>query len=370
MQIWKNYGRTLKRVLIAGFSTRHVASSAERAGLEVVAIDHFCDLDLKACTIASYRFEELIELEGIIREVCTEYSPDAIVLTSGVEDLTGLPVPVLGTDPIIASHLLDKSHVQQFFEAHGIPIPKILEEGEFPAMLKPCKGSGGWRNQAVKNETEIKDWEDQFPGDAYILQEFVDGIPASVCCVTDGSRAIAIAVNQQLMRGGTEASYGFCGSVTPFSHPKTNEMVRYATRAASASGCLGVIGVDFIVSNEKIWAIELNPRFVATLDTIEMSTGLNLFSLHKDACCGVLPDAQPVPYQTAMRRILFAPHDITIEDDLASTGLKIADIPPAPAFFEKGDAIISAYGTGSDPDAAASDLDTTIRSLTKHISQW
>ena len=34
------------RVLVAGFATRHVAQSANRAGYEVCAVDHFCDQDL------------------------------------------------------------------------------------------------------------------------------------------------------------------------------------------------------------------------------------------------------------------------------------------------------------------------------------
>ncbi|MCA1917385.1 MAG: ATP-dependent carboligase, partial [Methanospirillum hungatei] len=37
----------MKRILVAGFSTRHVVLSAIRAGYEVCAVDHFCDADLR-----------------------------------------------------------------------------------------------------------------------------------------------------------------------------------------------------------------------------------------------------------------------------------------------------------------------------------
>jgi len=42
----------MTRVLIAGVSTRGLAASAARAGYDVVAVDGFGDLDLRACARA------------------------------------------------------------------------------------------------------------------------------------------------------------------------------------------------------------------------------------------------------------------------------------------------------------------------------
>ena len=47
------------RLLVAGFSTRHIAASARRAGYGVVAVDHFCDLDLEETADSCLRFETL-----------------------------------------------------------------------------------------------------------------------------------------------------------------------------------------------------------------------------------------------------------------------------------------------------------------------
>ena len=54
------------RVLVAGFSTRHVAQSAARAGYEVCAVDHFCDQDLSWFTTDREKFDDLDDLPDAI----------------------------------------------------------------------------------------------------------------------------------------------------------------------------------------------------------------------------------------------------------------------------------------------------------------
>jgi hypothetical protein len=357
----------MKRVLIAGFSTRHVAASAKKAGYEVYAVDHFCDMDLRECTVACYKFEELAELPDLIRKICIENRIEGIIPTSGAEDLEDLPVPLIGTAPEVGRRFQDKVYVQHFFEGLDIPIPPFCEKGEFPAVLKPVKGSGGWRNKRINGEDDIRTWQELFPDEPFILQKYIEGIPASVCCVTDGRKARAVGVNRQIMRGSGPYEYGFSGSQTPFDHPMVPEMIEYAQQAASASGCIGVVGIDFIVQDNFVFAIELNPRFVATLDTIERSTGKNLFSFHINACKGKIPRSMPVPIIYSIRKILFAEKPVCISGDLSLFAPFVADIPIPPVEYEEGGAIISVFGLGTSLTSAEAELDNTIRLVTKYI---
>ena len=75
-----------------------------------------------------------------------------------------------------------------------------MDEGDYPAMIKPRRGAGGWRNAIVRDSAGLSAWENLNPGIPYIRQEIVEGIPASVCCVTDGTRARAITANEQILR--------------------------------------------------------------------------------------------------------------------------------------------------------------------------
>jgi len=354
------------RVLVAGFATRHVAQSAFNAGYEVCAVDHFCDQDLSWYTKDRIKFEDLADLPDAIDRMSRQYAFDMLVVTSGAEELP-CPIPLCGTDRRHVARFMDKLDIQHFFEANKVAVPRILGEGKYPAMIKPRRGAGGWRNTVVRTAAEQETWETLYPGVDYIRQEMVVGIPASVCCITDGKHARAIAANEQLLQGKGDASFGFCGSITPFDHPLAGRMMHEAERIAAASGCTGTVGIDFVVGDNQLHAIEINPRFQGTVDTVERSHGCNLFQYHVNACAGILPLSAPGKKQVAVRSILFADWDCTINADLKHLRSCIADIPHPGDFFEAGQALVSVYGWGETRDAAVLLLDKHISTVKQYI---
>ncbi|PKG33444.1 ATP-grasp domain-containing protein, partial [Methanoregula sp.] len=294
------------RVLIAGFATRHVAQSAFRAGYEVCTVDHFCDQDLVWCTKDREKFEDLADLPDAIDRICRRHSFDYFIPTSGAE-LLPVPVSLMGTSHAAVRHLMDKLDTQYFFDSLAVPAPRILPGGEYPAMVKPRTGAGGWRNAVIHNDTEMSAWRELYEDVPHIRQEIVKGDAASVCCIATGSAAMAVTTNEQVLRGGDgEFAFGFSGSITPCNHPLAGEMATLAERIAAASGGVGTIGVDFVIGDNGPVAIEVNPRFQGTVDTVEMACGCSLFDLHMDACRGILPQVRPQAGQVAARMIRFA----------------------------------------------------------------
>lgn len=357
------------KVLVAGFSTRHVAQSAACAGYEVCAIDHFCDQDLSWYTTDREKFDELADLPEAIDRLCRRHRFDLFVATSGAEDLC-VSLPSCGTPKNTIGRFLDKLDTQHFFEDIGVPVPGLVSCGKYPVMVKPRQGAGGWRNAVVRDDAGLAAWETLYPGIPYICQEVAPGLPASVCCITDGVRARAIAANEQLLKGDGEPGFGFCGSITPLDHPLRDDMVAMAERVAAASGCTGTIGIDFILGSTTPVAIEVNPRFQGTVDTVERAYGCNLFQYHVDACRGKLPPGTVPPRQVAIRSILFADRDLTITSDLKHLAPFVADIPWPGTFFEEGQALISVFGWGPTRDAAVSLLDKHISTVRQYIRSW
>ena len=355
------------RVLVAGFSTRHVAQSAFKAGYEVCTVDHFCDQDLTWYTKDREKFEDLAGLPDAIGKICKRHRFDYFVPTSGAELLPSpVPGPQGGTAAV--RRFMDKLETQVFFESVGVPVPRITPDGEFPAMVKPRSGAGGWRNAVIRNKTEMAAWLELYENVPHIRQEIVEGTPASVCCVATGSKAVAVAANEQFLRGGTgESAYGFSGSITPSDHSSCYEMEALAAWVAAESGCTGTIGVDFVIGKEGPVAIEVNPRFQGTVDTVEMATGTSLFDLHVNACHGILPDRPPSIQQSACRTIIFADRDITISEDLSRFREFTADIPWPGTFFEEDQAVISVYGHGPDRASALEMLDKHITIVRQYM---
>ncbi|HJJ43741.1 MAG TPA: ATP-grasp domain-containing protein [Methanocorpusculum sp.] len=357
----------MKSVLVAGYTTRHVAASATRAGYEVYAVDHFCDQDLIWCTKDHRAFDELSELPFVIEEMFNTYDIDHVITTSGAE-LLQIPNR-LGTPRNVAKRFMDKGKTQDFFEEIGVPVPKRLGVGEYPAMMKTLAGAGGWRNACINSDEELLAWKEFVDHLPYIAQEPIAGHPASVSCLSTGSEAMALCANEQILRGGETCAYAFSGSLTPCKHPLADRMMDLAEKIVAESGCVGSVGVDFVLTDTEAYAIEINPRFQGTVETVEASLGVNLFSLHVDACRGILPEKRPEPICFAVRRILPAPKTITIKKEMSVLRETITDIPHPGTSFEEGEVMFSVTGSGESRENAFSSLDKHIRDALQLIKE-
>lgn len=356
-----------KSVLIAGFTTRHVAKSAFEAGYDVYAVDFFCDEDLRCNVKDCISFVEIEELPDKISEMLSRYEIDYVITTSGGE-LLDIPKRA-GTDPKVAARFMDKAQTQKFFESINVCVPKILKEGTYPAMMKTISGAGGWRNAIVRSDEEKEKWIEFTNHAPYIMQEIIEGTPASVCCLCSGGSAFALCSNEQILRGGDQCVYAYSGSITPCFHPMAREMMKTAEFIAAKSGCVGTIGIDFVLTDDHAYAIEINPRFQGTADTVESALGINLFSLHMDACKGILPKKSINPKRYAARKILVAPRNITVNSDISDLKDIITDIPRPGTSFEEGNVLFSVTSFGKTRDDALSSLDKNIILAVQHIKE-
>ena len=143
-------------------------------------------------------------------------------------------------------------------------------------------------------------------------------------------------------------------------------MVAVAERIAAASGCIGSVGIDFVVSDTMPCAIEINPRFQGTLDTVEAAYDCNLFEYHLGACAGRMPETRKL-VRYAARSILFADRDMTIPADLKHLSPIVADIPHPGTFFEEEQAVVSVFGSGATRGEALSVLDTNISTVRQYM---
>lgn len=146
-------------------------------------------------------------------------------------------------------------------------------------------------------------------------------------------------------------------------------MKSIAEKIVKESGCVGTVGVDFVLTESEVYAIEINPRFQGTVETVEKSLDVNLFRLHLDACKGKLPSEKIEPKCFAVRKILTASQDMTIEKDLSCLKDFITDIPMPGTFFEEGEVMFSVTGFGKNRADAMSSLDKNIRSALQHIKE-
>ncbi|MEM0088352.1 MAG: ATP-grasp domain-containing protein [Archaeoglobaceae archaeon] len=318
-----------EKVLLIGTNVRNVAESAKKAGYEVYAITKFPDLDLKLYC------EEVYEICGDVREHAEKVAQEKnakVVLCSNAETLE-VNAELLCNEPRVAKRIVDKLNFYKTLEKCGIPHPELLKKPEEKTIVKPRFGGGG---EGIK-------FGDKANGD-FILQRFVEGIPCSVSLMC-GKETIPIACNY-IFSGWKEMNaegFRYSGNLTPLkvSGEKIKKLEKLAIETAELFELRGSVGVDFILADEA-YVLELNPRFQGSLDSVEMSCDVNLFSMHVRAFEGRRVE-KPVAKRFAIRAILFAHKNMVVKRDLTGNPF-YADVPFG--FYKKGEPLVSILACG------------------------
>ncbi len=309
------------KVLIIGKSTRFIACSAKRAGYTVYTIDCFGDLDTIRCSDKIYVIENNNQDIYKIAESFGEV--DAVILGAGFEKLGLRFRNVLNNQLKVIEEASDKLKIVKKLESLGIPHPETstlekASELSFPLMVKPRVGAGGIMNFMVNNEDELSNLSERNNANEFIVQEFIRGTPCSVSLICSKDRALSVAINEQLIGIPwlTRMPFAYCGNITPF-YSKLNEVMKeYAESIALELKLRGSNGVDFILTEKGAVVIEVNPRFQGSLDSIELSTGMNIFHAHVRSFYGELPERKKASC-VAAKAIVFADKTMVIHKNIS-----------------------------------------------------
>ena len=382
------------KVLVIGVNTRHIACSASRAGYTVYTLGRFNDVDLKACSDRSVIHDmpdvHDLDLPELIPLFRTLLPVDFIVLGPGfehlgnwVEEITG-NVPVLNNPPHIFTNISDKAWLAKKLKILNLPHPftvpldslKTPEEwtGGYPAIIKPRVGAGGMENRLVIDLKDLEMTMNVLDSGQYLLQEYIKGTVTSVSIISTGKQAVAIAVNEQLAGIDTLTGmpFAYCGNITPYISEYNDWMRETSMNLAKELALVGSNGVDFIITDKGPVVLEVNPRFQGSIDTVERSTGLNIFRLHHESFKGKLPvcgDSQCFSIKT----IFFAPRRLVVEKRVYDYLVQCynegtaADVPSKGTVCEKDEPVVSFLSEGSSRMEVVSQAEQLVNGLTDII---
>jgi hypothetical protein len=328
----------VQKILVIGYSTRYIVCSGRRAGYEIYSIDHFCDMDLQKSAKTVLRLPMSIDR---INACIKGWGIDATILASGFERIKVDGV-VLNNDMRTMEKVTNKLWLAERLEELGIPHPRTYTEDEYeiryPLVAKPIFGGGGEGSFLVKTQRDLPE------DDSFLLQAFIVGKPASVSLISTKEEALAVAVNEQLIGErwlGQRNRFGYCGNITPFLTTQDRKMCKIAEDLVLDLGLIGSNGVDFVLTPDGPVVMEVNPRFQGSLDTIELSTGYNVFHAHMMAFEDdlIVPES---PKRFGVKAIVFADEDLLMKRKLDREG--IADIPQTGRRIQRGNPIATAFG--------------------------
>ena len=374
-------------LLIIGASARHVAQSANSAGLYPLAIDLFGDWDLRKIADCT-QVKSLSRLD--VEASSSRFEPgQQFLICGGMETRTDVVTQLaskfsfLGPQPSQLSRIQNPFLLSDICRANSIAFPPVrrfdniskIDEVDCKWLVKPLLGTGGhaishWANDS-KNQSIS---ENQF------LQKQIHGASYSALFACDDCSTALLGITQQLIGPPfSDKPFAYCGSVGPVQLNETieQELARAGDCIAEAFRLVGCFGIDFVVdANDLPWLIEINPRIPASAEVFELAGCFgSIVSVHLRSCTGG-PSAPPATARTlAGKAIVYSDFatileiDDSIFDFLKSKSLcnatfadsdaaqfSIADIPQPGTKILPGHPIVSIFVAGQTVETAIGQL--------------
>jgi uncharacterized protein len=326
------------RILVVAVSARMIAQLAVADGYDVVALDRFGDVDLRAIApgVTATSNDALAALAA-------DLDADAIVYGGGLENRPDLVAQLadgrelLGTPPERLAAVRDPWELGAAARAAGARAPETRSADNLPTgggawLRKPLRGGGG---------RGVRGWMSGGLRDTEILQRRVQGLSCSAVAIGDGRRGIALGITEQLHH---LSGFQWTGNVTP---PRLadgegaeldGQLRAVCDEVAARFGVLGAFGVDAIWDGRHAWVLEVNPRPPAGLELF----GPGSFEAHVRGARGLgLPvrGAPPASASAKVKLVLFADRDVRAPDPGWWPAGLVHDIPHAGETIKRGDPV-------------------------------
>ena len=367
----------MKKLLLIGIDTRSMLNSALKLDYEIYSASYFSSSDTP--TIENQKiilkegedescgnFEENFDNKSII-EISQDYidEVDCIIPISGVS-----PSDFNKKDQKKILGNVDTTNIEDKFKFykkirnefltpmtfHIDDIDEALEINEnydkVQFIIKPLQGSGGYNVNLLNKDSNI-----DFNDNEFIMQEYVNGINLSSSLLSHKNLAKNIMNSRLLTVNDFKKNndYRYVGNIMPLTAEsimsETNDITKINNEMISASQDLskkfklmGSNGVDFILNENGLYVIEINPRIQGTFECVEKTLGINMLDAHIKACRGELIQIPKTEYYS-YKKIIYAPARMKYEPLNLDN---IHDLPHVGSITEKDEPLLTVIDKNKD----------------------
>jgi uncharacterized protein len=376
---------SVQTLAIVGASARACATSALRAGYEVVAADLFADADLQqACDVT-----RIADYPDGLADWLSGARCDAWIYTGALENHPELVNrmaklrPLLGNGGAALRAVRSPLILEPVLRDAGLSFPETVDSAQRLPLDSSwlCKtyrnagGSGVW----LLNGPEALERAER---EQAVFQRFVGGISAAGVLVCSSGGGQVFGVTRQLVgdaRAGAKP-WHYAGSLGPLPVSKEveSQLSTLAEVLSQRFQLRGLVGVDLVIATNLAWIIEINPRYSASVEVLERASGRSAIAEHVAVCSeGVAEKPGEAASAAACGKVvLFAKRDVAITPAFHQWAIshasvqfeecRLADIPEAGQQLTTGQPVLTVFAA-SMPQKLDGELGKWIGEVEKRL---
>lgn len=318
------------------FCSVHCTWAFKEEGFETIIVNNNPETVSTDFDIADKLYFEPLTPEDVENIVNIEKPDGAVVQFGGqtaiklTESLMKMGVPILGTKAEDVDAAEDRELFDEILEQCKIPRPTggtvfTAEEAKnvanrlgYPVLVRPSYVLGGQGMQIATCDQEVEEFMEiinRIAQDHPILvDKYLQGTEVEVDAICDGEDILIPGVMEHIERAGVHS--GDSISVYPaysLSQKIIDTIEDYTRKLAMSLHVKGMINIQFIVCDGKVYVIEVNPRSSRTVPYISKVTGIPIVKLatkciigHKIKELGYKPGLQPKADYYAIKMPIFS----------------------------------------------------------------
>ncbi len=218
----------------------------------------------------------------------------AIKLT---KHLTELGVKLLGTPADAIDEAEDRERFDELLERCGIPRPKghtvftteqALAAGSelgYPVLLRPSYVLGGQNMIIAYGPDDVTEYmaiiaEHTDMENPVLVDKYLMGTECEVDAICDGEDYLIPGMMEHVERAGIHSGDSISVYPPRTLSPRIKQMmVEYTGRLAKELKVVGLVNIQYVVYNNQVYVIEVNPRSSRTVPYISKVTGVPMVEL-------------------------------------------------------------------------------------------
>ena len=282
------------------YSSVHGIFALQDEGYETILMNNNPETVSTDYEIADKLFFEPLTLEHVLNVIEAEKvdqvmvqfgGQTAINLAQGLEDAG---ISIVGITHDIIDQLEDRDRFYQLLEKTNIPhIPgeiadnaeELVEKAKaigYPVLIRPSYVIGGKGMLVITDEDELVLFLKDITKDTYplLIDAYVPGLEIEVDLLSDGDEILIPTIVEHIEKAGVHSgdSHAIMPAVS-LTEDNKKTVETYATKIVRELDFKGIMNIQFVISNNQIYVLEVNPRASRTVPVISKITGIPMAQL-------------------------------------------------------------------------------------------
>nr|WP_316618467.1 carbamoyl-phosphate synthase large subunit [uncultured Ruminococcus sp.] len=291
------------------YASVHCVWALKKAGFDVVIVNNNPETVSTDFDTADRLYFEPLTTEDVMGIIKTE-NPYGVVVAFGGQTAIKLTkflsennVNILGTSYDAIDMAEDRERFDELLEKYHIKRPrgvtvmtteealKVADTIGYPVLLRPSYVLGGQNMIIAFNEADIKEYMAiilaQNIENPILIDKYLQGTEIEVDAICDGEDILIPGIMEHVERAGVHS--GDSIAVYPawnISDEMTEIIVESSRNLAIELRTKGLVNIQYLIYNNELYVIEVNPRSSRTIPYISKVTGVPMVDLATRAMLG------------------------------------------------------------------------------------